>query len=306
MAGYFVLVMKNILGTLLTAIFTLFLSISTYSLFGQVFVNQSNEWLTDDCCYSLGQTNCSTYKYWFGETVIIDSVSYLRLNSNNPQPLFDVGEYYREENGIVFMKNNINQAEMKIYNFNLSIGEQFEIANSNFNFLIKVLSIDSITLNSGERRKRLNIASSLDTGINTFWIEGIGSVFSPMNPNYMFTLDCWNSLNCFHENDSVEFQIGNCQLSTLKNIEHLEITITSYPNPAKDQVRFARIDAQPVSGTFIIVTDIDGRTVWQSPANTDNTNNIVWQTGNTQSGIYFYSVQDTSGLIQSGRIAIVK
>lgn len=78
------------------------------------------------------------------------------------------------------------------------------------------------------------------------------------------------------------------------------------PNPAKDQVRFARMDKQSISGTFIIVTDTNGRTVWQSSASTDSTNSIIWQSGKYQSGVYFYTIRDANGLIQSGRIAIVK
>jgi hypothetical protein len=303
MAGYTILIMKNILRITL---FTIFLSTSTYSLFGQAFVSPSNEWFADDCCYALGQSYCSTYRYWFSDTVIIDSVAYLKLRTNNPHPLFDVGEYYREENGVVFMKKNINEAETKIYNFNLNVGEEFEIKNPNYTFLIKVLSIDSVTLNSSEKRKRLTIIIPPDTLTNTFWIEGIGSGSSPMNTNYMFVLDCWNDFNCFHEDGIVQFQIGDCQLSSVKNTEQLGRSITSYPNPAKEQVRFARVDAQPLSGTRIIVTDTNGRTLWQSPASTNNTDHIEWQTGNTPSGVYFYTILDADGLIQTGRISIIK
>ncbi len=78
------------------------------------------------------------------------------------------------------------------------------------------------------------------------------------------------------------------------------------PNPAKDQVRFARVDIQAITSTFIIVTDTYGRIVWQSPANTIKTDNVVWQTGNIPDGVYFYAVRDTNGLIQSGRISIIK
>lgn len=78
------------------------------------------------------------------------------------------------------------------------------------------------------------------------------------------------------------------------------------PNPAKDQVRFARIDVQAITGTFIIVTDADGRIIWQSLANTNNADNVVWQTGNAAAGVYFYTIRDANGLIQSGRISIIK
>ena len=80
----------------------------------------------------------------------------MKLNTDNPNPYSGfgalVGEYYREENGLVYMKQNENQEEQLIYNFNLIVGEQFQIENS---FLIEVISIDSITLNSGEKRKRI-------------------------------------------------------------------------------------------------------------------------------------------------------
>lgn len=303
MTGYSILVMKNILRI---PIFTLFLSISTYSVFGQVFVSPSNEWFANDCCYSLGQTNCYTYKYWFSDTVIINSVAYVRLNSNNPQPLFEVGEYYREDNGIVFMKKNINEAEMEIYNFNLAVGEEFEIGNASQNFAIKAMSIDSITLNSGEKRKRINIASSLDTNIQTFWIEGIGSGLSPMNTLYMFTLDCWNEFNCFHKDGFVEYQIGDCDLSRSKELEPSEPAFILSPNPAINQVRFIRADAQPLNRIFITVADVNGRTVWQSSNYANNADYIEWQTNDTPVGAYFYAIQDNNGVIQTGRITIIK
>lgn len=295
--------MKKILRT---SIFAFLLPISTCALFGQTFVDQSNEWFADDCCYSLGQANCSTYKYWFGDTVLIDSDAYLRLNSNNPQPLFEVGEYYREENGIVFMKKNINEPEIAIYNFNLIVGEEFEIGNPGQNLLVKALSIDSITLTSGEKRKRLNIAPSSNTSTNTFWIEGIGSVLSPMNTLHMFTLDCWNDFNCYYEDGSVEFQIGNCDLSTTKDPKPAQHPIILSPNPAKDWVRFARMDAQPLNRITITVTDTNGRAIWQSPPYTSDTDHIEWQTNNSPPGIYFYAIQDATSLVQTGRVAIVK
>jgi subtilisin family serine protease len=77
------------------------------------------------------------------------------------------------------------------------------------------------------------------------------------------------------------------------------------PNPAKDQVRFARNDVQSVGGTSVIVTDATGRTIWRSPSDIDGSS-IIWQTGDTRSGIYFYTIQDTNGLVQSGRISVIK
>jgi hypothetical protein len=89
-----------------------------------------------------------------------------------------------------------------------------------------------------------------------------------------------------------------------QKIETLDFYLVS-PNPAKDQVRFARNDAQSVGGTSVIVTDATGRTIWRSPSDIDGSS-IIWQTGDTRSGIYFYTIQDTNGLVQSGRISVIK
>jgi hypothetical protein len=71
-------------------------------------------------------------------------------------------------------------------------------------------------------------------------------------------------------------------------------------------VKFSRMDVQSLTGTFIVVTNTDGRIVWQSPASMDSSNHIIWQTTNAPAGVYFYTIRDAKGLIQSGRISIIK
>jgi hypothetical protein len=77
------------------------------------------------------------------------------------------------------------------------------------------------------------------------------------------------------------------------------------PNPAREQVRFVRKDATVGPNMSVVVTDATGRIVWRSPANSD-ASNIVWQTGDAQSGVYFYNIQDATGQVQSGRITLIK
>lgn len=233
---------------------------SNFSI-GQQFVNSSNEWFADDCCYAQGQFHCSTFKYWFEETVIIDSITYFKLNSNNLEPMFELGEYYREENGVVFLKPNETQEEIAIYNFNLNVGEQFEIGNSAQQLLIEVLSVDSITLNSGEKRKRLEIARASNTNIKTYWIEGIGSELSPLNPLWMFVLDCWNELNCFHKENIVEFQLGNCELTSIENINESKRTINCYPNPSSEEINLSSDSGEEIRQIEII--DLHGNSILQ-------------------------------------------
>jgi len=76
------------------------------------------------------------------------------------------------------------------------------------------------------------------------------------------------------------------------------------PNPANDYVYFTCTNSLR-SANPIIVTDATGRVIWQSLANQESPT-TVWGTTTIRPGVYFYSIYDEAGLIQSGRIAILK
>lgn len=82
-------------------------------------------------------------------------------------------------------------------------------------------------------------------------------------------------------------------------------TFTISPNPAKDQVWFRHNGTEPMNQAVITITDAFGRIVWRSSEITSE-NSIIWQTGNTQTGVYFYNIRDASGLTQSGCLSIIK
>lgn len=271
-------------------IFSLFLLIIV-NLFGQQFVSQSNEWFTDDCCYAQGQTDCSTFKYWFDEAVMFDSVTYFKLSSNNSNPLFEVGEFYREEEGIVFMKLDENDEEILIYNFNLNTGEQLEIGDLSHNIQIEVLAVDSITLISGEKRKRLEIASASNTNYKTYWIEGIGSELSPMNPLNMFSFDCWIELNCFYNDESVKFQLGDCQLTNLSEFYNVDEKIICYPNPAGAEIVISTGDKRRIDK--VEINGIDGVSIVQ--VNSQETQSI--NLNGMSDGFYFVKIAFKDGSI---------
>lgn len=272
----------------------LLLLILVYSsvLPGQLFVNPANEWFTDDCCYAVGETHCTTYKYSFGDSVRINSVLYYELNTNNMDPFFfDFGRYYREENGRVFMKYTEEDEEFIIYDFNLTVGEQLEIGNTNFSFLITVTSVDSITLNSGEKRKWLEIANTSAPDIKTYWIEGIGSASATLNPLHMFTYDCWNDFNCFHTEEIVEYQVGNCQLTSSKSIDFVENKISCYPNPASNELIISAISDDTTERLEIL--DFRGNNIFQIISKELSPINL----SGYPAGMYFVKVTFANGTI---------
>lgn len=231
---------------------------------GQAFVSPSNKWFIDDCSVSFfnGEIDCDTKSYWFEDTVTIDATVYYELRTNDPEPVFEVGAYYREEGGVVFMKMDDNTEEFAIYDFNLEVGDLFLIDDSSNSLELEVLSIDSVTLISGERRKRLEMAFAVSPNRTTYWIEGVGSALSPMNPIYTFTFDIWVELNCFHQDDMVEWQLGDCMLTNTKAESLTSEAIACYPNPATDEVHFLHSGRQAVDRVAIF--SLDGRPVTET------------------------------------------
>lgn len=239
----------------------LFILIAPNQVMGQAFVSPSHKWFIDDCSFSFfnGEIDCDTKSYWFEDTVTIDATVYYELRTNDPEPVFEVGAYYREEGGVVFMKMDDNTEEFAIYDFNLEVGDLFLIEDSSNSVELEVLSIDSVTLISGERRKRLEMAFVISPNRTTYWIEGVGSALSPMNPVYTFFQDTWAELNCFHRDDMLEWQLGDCMLTNTEAESLTSEAIACYPNPATDEIHFLHRGRQAVDRGTIF--SLDGRSV---------------------------------------------
>jgi hypothetical protein len=242
----------------------LFVLIASNQMIGQAFVSPSNKWYIDDCYIAPLQmtTICDTKSYWFEDTVTIDSTVYYELRTNDPEPVFEVGAYYREEGGVVFMKMDDNTEEFAIYDFNLEVGDLFLIDDFSNSLELEVLSIDSVTLISGERRKRLEMAFAASPHRTTYWIEGVGSALSPMNPIYTFYFDVWVKLNCFHQDDMVEWQLGDCMLTHTKAESLTSEAIACYPNPATDALFLSTTSNRLIERVTIF--SLDGRPVTET------------------------------------------
>ena len=226
----------------------------------QLFVNTSNEWYLEDCCTFQGNTDCSTYSYQFGEFINVNNLNYRPLITNNPSPLFPLDGFYREVDGQVFLKPSFNEAEFLIYDFNLEFGDIVEIGRPGSIIELGLIGLDSITLNSGEKRKRLEL-HPLQGGFDIYWIEGVGSEYSTLNTEYMFTFDCWNQLNCYRIDGTTEYEIGNCLLTDTKDLIIAENNFLLYPNPV-DHFLNINIDGDRILST-VEIFDVVGKSCRQ-------------------------------------------
>jgi hypothetical protein len=208
--------------------------IAHFSTQAQAFVHPANKWYIEECCYSLGQTSCNTAEYYFGDSVWLDNTAYRELIANGQSGIFQPGKYYREEAGKVFMKRTGFSQEKLIYNFNLETGDTLEL-NLNALSFYHVILVDSVALFSGEKRKRI-LLDPFSGSSQITWIEGVGSLSGTMNTQYMLSLDCWNSLNCYQFNGSSQYPSADCPFSSVLDANAMSNRVSVYPNPAQNQV----------------------------------------------------------------------
>lgn len=130
-----------------------------------------------------------TFTYQLRDTTHLNGFVYHRLYQRQEQvspdwQLEDNGSMYREENGIVYMLDSRHSGvERIVYNFNIdSVGQLIQLSDLTY----EVLEIDSITLMNGERHRRIKVKDAGRTATYTHWIDGIGALEDPFDPNYIW------------------------------------------------------------------------------------------------------------------------
>jgi Secretion system C-terminal sorting domain len=77
------------------------------------------------------------------------------------------------------------------------------------------------------------------------------------------------------------------------------------PNPAKDFVNFKLLLDEDIEGADIKVRDINGKLLfWEKVSK--GMYSLTWNTEQLPSGIYFYQLNATSGILQSGKVVLSK
>jgi len=145
----------------------------------------------------------------------------------------------------------------------LTLGETFQLHNS---FEIEVTAIDSVTLSSGEKRKRLKM-SRIPATQSRYWVEGIGSNRLPFNPTVMFVEDIYAELLCFYDNNNLQFGLGECQSTSVNNITQVIKTISCYPNPSHNEItisadtnhKMEKVEIFGINGKSILLLDYKSR-----------------------------------------------
>ena len=189
---------------------------------------------------------------WLGDEIELDGVMYRKMHYT-----LDGSGYYftglegafREEDKKVYVRGwnsgfqHFNE-EMLYYDFNLQVGDSFNVASYSEPCFIQVVAIEEVEMEDGTIRKKIVFNTGWGGEENETWIEGIGSlagVSHRFDPNIVGSF--FSHLQCYFEDDNLVWTDGECW-------DDVEETVTEqvgvYPNPASDIVRIEGITVAEV------------------------------------------------------------
>ncbi|MFN7115852.1 MAG: T9SS type A sorting domain-containing protein [Saprospiraceae bacterium] len=270
------------------------------------FVNENNRWHEAFCGvdFNNGNIDCTLIRFLFRDTVHQDGNIYYKLyeaNEFNYDSLKFTGNLYREDTaGNVFMKELLGNGysdEFLMYKFQANIGETIQLGDSFNDLPVKVTAIDSVTLLSGAKRKRLTLESDFIQE-KRYWIEGIGADYGTLDTRYMYAFDAWRELACYQYNGEIEYETEACNLRTGTREPQLLHFVTVFPNPFTHSLTI-RTD-QP--GFYNVqLFDAIGRLLWQQQLMNNDLNMSL-----LPAGAYYLRIQDEKGNFQIEKVIKTK
>jgi len=207
--------------------------------------------------------------------VELDGKEYLALNNSRNGYTDTISSYFREENGKVW--RYFDDGEKLWFDFTLEVGDSFPIDNET-NY-ISIDSVNYLTMENGELRKRLFLKCFDGGDHHTIWIEGIGGL-NVLENRYSSCITGQNtSLLCFHRND--ELVLGSekgCWVVGTRNPVFNELSIK--PNPANSEIKINSIDGIEE----VKILNISGTLLKQAKTNTIDISNL-------NSGLYIVKMK---------------
>ena len=197
--------------------------------------------------YYYGDSQCEIGK--LGDEIEFEGQTYRELTI-----LYDNLNYtvlyglLREENKKVYLRcwspglQHFMEEEL-YYDFNLQIGDLFEVGHGDEPEYIQLMAIEEVVLEDGTVRNKFvfDIGWEEDPEV---WIEGIGSL-AGIDWRYVpgWTASGFSHLQCYFEDDDLVWTEGECWDDVEENAVE---SVGLYPNPASDIVRVEGIIAAEV------------------------------------------------------------
>lgn len=223
-----------------------------------------------------------------GQTYRELTVLYDDLNYIVPFGLF------REEDKKVYVRYystavpHITDEEL-YYDFNLQVGDLFEVGYIDEPEYIQLMAIEEVVLEDGSVRNKFVFDIGWEYDFPEVWIEGVGSL-SGINWRYRpgWTASGFAKLMCYFEDDGLVWTGGECWDDVDETTAE---QVSVYPNPAKENVLI-----QGVEPTEVQVYNALGQVV-----KTVRGTNEIDLSGLVE-GVYLVRITDDDGRSYAGRV----
>lgn len=267
----------------------------TFSLTAQSLADEGNKWNVAD--YPTFSPITTSYSILIGKDTIANDLRYNKVfySSDSLNLNWRYGNQLIRQDSTkkVFIKEFDNE-EYLLYDFDLNLNDTFQIEGI---CTLVVTGIDSITLNNGEVRKRLqlNIKDYPDWGMQ-FWIEGIGSNYGMISHFGFCSFDYSDGFLCFYKDDELLFPEAppSCFITPVNEVTDNKIKI--FPNPVSHELTIESTDYNLTKYTLI---SLIGKTV-QTGTLLGNKNRIYL--GNLENGFYTILLGDEKEFRYSKRV----
>ncbi|MCF8308721.1 MAG: T9SS type A sorting domain-containing protein [Bacteroidales bacterium] len=193
--------------------------------------------------------------------------------------------------------------EELVYDFELQENDTFEGSYYGAPIELTVDSVDMITLENGEVRKRMILTSNFYSG-EEIWIEGVGSLNGLDFVGYnMMTADHWYELNCYTENDTLKYDNPNyesCFYTTVgmdETVSNHEFSVS--PNPFKQQL-IVDIDSHDNKVFDIKLINPQGIVVLEKLS--VRTGKHILTVQSLEKGIYLLQLYGNGGLVATKKL----
>jgi hypothetical protein len=249
-------------------------------LMSQSFINLDSRWNITEFSFGISTpfTAYITYEYKFDdEAIMINDKTYYQLliRQQETQPeweIYNENIYYREEAGLVYRFDKLENKENLIYNFVIdSLPQTMDFSDD---YVVIMTDTSNVTMETGDVRRSIKTqiyeTSTFELIDTAQWIEGIGDLTNPFSPTYYFPLPFdseTNTLYCYYEQDELLFRTDDresCYIYILDSEDNFqEESIKIYPVPFENSltIDFASLNDKL---THLSINDASGKVVYES------------------------------------------
>ena len=255
-------------------------------------VTARNEWVSYNVNPFPGDPNPINTLTFTSDSFLLNNKYYFKPKfKNSLNNIWKTGSaYYREKDGIVYLKKDATATEKILYNFNLGIGDTLPAVGDPKGIRI-VEKVSTVIYADGIPRKMMTYAKPCQRVV----VEGIGDIGAPFYSQLDCTLtnEYYEVTRCFSTDGKLIYKalgIQGCYTVAVKDVDVRLRNI--YPNPTTGLLNIDTEDTQAIKSVKIV--DNLGRII-QTDAFMATDNGIQLNISNLQNGLYFGKVVFSDG-----------